>query len=220
MDQIEYLTLENTKVKTAEWMEQIIPYNFRDVSPNIKDSALLVIDMQEFFLTPGKPVFTPSGLNIIPKIKKIQSGFRNMSRPIIYLTQGHKSVESDRGILAKWWSSTLLESNPEARVHTELSPLDNEKIIVKRRYSGFYQTDLELTLRCLNVKELVITGIMSNICCESTARDGFFRDFGIFFVADATASINEELHLSTLRNIALGFGKVLTTEEVLISMVS
>jgi len=96
-----------------------------------------------------------------------------------------------------------------------LSVLPKEKVIIKHRYSAFYNTDLETVLRCLRIEEIVISGIMTNMCCESTARDAYYRDLKVFFLADATGSINEEMHLASLLNCAFGFGIVTTTEWIL-----
>ena len=108
-----------------------------------------------------------------------------------------------------------LEGSPESEVHPALAPLPGEKQVLKHRYSAFYNTDLETVLRCLKVEDLVITGMMTNLCCESTARDAYFRDHRVFFLADGTGSVSEELHLATLLNLAFGFAYVTTTETIL-----
>ena len=105
-----------------------------------------------------------------------------------------------------------IEGSPEAN-DPELAP-PSEKVILKHRYSAFYNTDLETILRCLKVEDLVITGIMTNMCCESTARDAYFRDYRVFFPADGTGSINEEMHLASLLNLAFGFAYVTTSKTI------
>jgi isochorismate hydrolase len=67
------------------------------------------------------------------------------------------------------------------------------------------------------VEDLIITGVLTNCCCETTARDAFVRDYRVFFVADATATVNEELHLSSLMNLAFGFAYIAQTQELLCS---
>ncbi|MCI0474025.1 MAG: isochorismatase family protein, partial [Ignavibacteria bacterium] len=64
------------------------------------------------------------------------------------------------------------------------------------------------------IEDVVITGIMTNMCCESTARDAYFRDYRVFFLSDGTGSINEEMHLASLLNLAFGFACVTTADEV------
>jgi nicotinamidase-related amidase len=73
---------------------------------------------------------------------------------------------------------------------------------------------LETVLRCLKIEDLVIAGIMSNMCCESTARDAYYRDYRVFFLADGTGSINEEMHLATLLNVAFGFAQVTSVDAI------
>ena len=106
------------------------------------------------------------------------------------------------------------EGYPESEVHPELAPLASEKQVLKHRYSSFYNTDLETILRVMKVEDLVITGIMTNMCCESTARDAYFRDYRVFFLADGTGSITEEMHLASLLNLAFGFAFVTTADDI------
>jgi nicotinamidase-related amidase len=113
-----------------------------------------------------------------------------------------------------------LEGTPESEVHPELAPLPGEKEILKHRYSAFYNTDLETILRCLKIEDLVITGIMTNMCCESTARDAYFRDYRVFFLADGTGSITEDMHLASLLNLAFGFAWVTSTGTIQAHLIS
>jgi nicotinamidase-related amidase len=112
------------------------------------------------------------------------------------------------------------EGSPESEITDDIAPLPGEKVILKHRYSAFYNTDMETVLRCLNIEDLVITGIMTNMCCESTARDAYYRDYRVFFPADATGSINEEMHVASLLNLAFGFAYVTTANEVIQHLVS
>ena len=77
-----------------------------------------------------------------------------------------------------------------------------------------YNTDLETVLRVLRIEDLVVSGIMTNMCCESTATDAYYRDYRIFFLADGTGIVNEEMHVASLLNIAYGFGYVTTAEKI------
>jgi ureidoacrylate peracid hydrolase len=88
-------------------------------------------------------------------------------------------------------------------------------VVLKHRYSAFYNTDLETILRCQGVEHLVITGVMTNLCCESTARDAYFRDYRVSFLADATGSINEEMHVASLLNLCFGFAHVTLADQVI-----
>jgi ureidoacrylate peracid hydrolase len=209
------VTKKNLEEKTSEWLEKISPFNTHEMEFNLYDSALLVIDMQKFFLNPTSPTFTCGGLAIVNNIKKLIKSFRQANRPIIYTKHVHHPQQLDAGIMGWWWEGMCIEGSPESEIHNKLMPLPEEKIVEKHRYSAFYNTDLETILRCLNIKQLVITGVMSNLCCESTARDGYFRDFEIFFVADGTGSISEQMHLATLLNMGFGFARVVSTAQLI-----
>jgi nicotinamidase-related amidase len=93
--------------------------------------------------------------------------------------------------------------------------LPGEKVILKHRYSAFYNTDLETVLRCLKIEDLVVTGIMTNLCCESTVRDAYYRDYRVFVLADGTGSLTEEMHLASLLNLAFGFSFVTTADDII-----
>ena len=120
-----------------------------------------------------------------------------------------------QALWADWWVGMCLEGSLESEVHPDLAPRPGEKEIIKHRYSSFYNTDLETILRCLKVEDLVITGIMTNMCCESTARDAYYRDYRVFFLADGTGSITEDMHVASLLNLAFGFAWVTTEDEVM-----
>jgi isochorismate hydrolase len=210
-----YVTESNLKAKASLWKQEIKPYNLHKMTPRFSTSCLLVIDMQNFFLDPQSPTFTPGGLAILPNVTKLIRAFRKEKLPVIYTTHVHKSKELDGGILAWWWEGMIIENSKDAEIHTGIVPLPEEKVIRKHRYSAFYNTDLEITLRCLNITDLFITGVMTNLCCESSARDAYIRDHRVFFLLDATGSVNEDLHLATLKNLAFGFAYVTDTEEIL-----
>ena len=210
-----YVTDSNLKTKASLWKKEIKPYNLHKMKPKFSTSCLLVIDMQNFFLDPQGPTFTPGGVAVLPNITKLIKAFRKTKLPVIYTTHVHKSKELDGGILGWWWEGMIIENTKDAEIHPKIAPLSGEKVICKHRYSAFYNTDLEITLRCLNITDLFITGVMTNLCCESTARDAYIRDHRVFFLADATGSVNEDLHLATLKNLAFGFAYVTTTEEIL-----
>jgi nicotinamidase-related amidase len=210
-----YVTTQNIKDKGLEWQRAIQAYNTHKMKINFSKAALIVIDMQKFFLNPKSPTFTEGGLAIIPNVQKLIQAFRSNDRPVIYVAHVHKSAELDGGILAWWWQGMCIEGTPEAEIHDDIAPQPSDKVVYKHRYSAFYNTDLEIVLRCLKIEDIVVSGIMTNICCESTTRDAYFRDYRIFFMSDATGSINEELHLATLKNLAFGFAYVTRVDEII-----
>jgi nicotinamidase-related amidase len=210
-----YVTKTNLAQKTNQWLNRIAPFNTHKLALNPSKSALLVIDMQKFFLDPESPTFTCGGLAIIDNLKSLIDAYRRKGLPVIFTCHVHDPKGIDAGIMKWWWEGMCIENSPESKVIDEIAPQEGEKIIYKHRYSAFYNTDLETYLRGLKVEDLVVTGIMTNMCCESTARDAYYRDYRVFFLADATGSINEEMHIASLLNLALGFAYVTHTQEIL-----
>ncbi len=151
----------------------------------------------------------------MPNVKLLIDAFRQANRPVIYTKHVHNSNMTDAGIMGWWWGGMCVEGSPESEVHPSIAPLPDEKVILKHRYSAFYNTDLETVLRCLKIEDLVISGIMTNLCCESTARGAYYRDYRLFFLADGTGSVSEELHVASLLNLAFGFASVLSTAALI-----
>ena len=210
-----YTTPETILSQSRGWLDQISPFNTHEMNLNTRKSALLVIDMQRFFLDPASPSFTCGGPAIIPNLKKLIHAFRASRLPVIFNRHVHHPDLRDAGIVGWWWEGMCREGTPESEVHPEIAPQPGEKEVLKHRYSSFYNTDLETILRCMKVEDLVITGIMTNMCCESTARDAYYRDYRVFFLADGTGSITEEMHLASLLNLAFGFAWVTSIDSIL-----
>lgn len=206
--------------KTRCWLEEIAPYNTHRMTLNWQRAALLVVDMQNEFLLPGLPTFVEGARAIVPNLVKLVKAFRQCRRPVLYTAHAHFAPKADGGMTAWWWPEiahgrSLRAGTRNVEVFGPLAPRPGEIVVTKQRYSAFYDTNLELALRGLGVRDLVITGVMTSVCCESTARDAFFRDFRVFFLADATACGHEEMHVGTLRNLAYAFAYVTTTATIL-----
>lgn len=210
-----YVTQNNIAAKGKKWLEQISPFNTHNMHLCRENSALLVVDMQLFFLDPSSPTYTCGGQAILPNIKRTIQAFRQTDRPVIFTKHVHHPDGNDAGIMGWWWEGMCLEGSPESEIHKDISPHLNEKVILKHRYSAFYNTDLETILRVLKIEDIVIAGIMTNMCCESTARDAYYRDYRVFFLADGTGSITEEMHLASLLNLSFGFAWVTNVDTVL-----
>ena len=215
-----YVTAENIESKALAWLERIRPYNQHEMRLNVAASALLVVDMQRFFLDAASPSFTVGGVAILPTVKRILNAYRRARRPVIFTRHVHHPDDLDCGIMGWWWEGKCLEGSPESEVHPDLAPMPGEKVVFKHRYSAFYNTDLETVLRCLRVEDVVVSGIMTNMCCESTARDAYYRDYRVFFLADGTGSISEEMHLASLLNLAFGFAYVTTSDAIVTQLAS
>lgn len=213
-----YVTAATLAEKTKTWLKKVQPFDRPDLKLNRAKAALLVVDMQKFFLTPGVDAYTEGGSAIIPNLKKLIKAFRAAGRPVIYTRHVHKADKSDAGIMGWWWQGMCLEGSPESEVHPEIAPLPGEKVIFKHRYSSFYNTDLEIVLRCLGIEDVVVTGIMTNLCCETTAREAYMRDFRVFFPADGTGASHEDMHQATLLNLSFGFAAITTVDDLILQI--
>jgi nicotinamidase-related amidase len=209
-----YVTEKTLAAKTESWLEAIRAYNTHTMRLDPAKSALIVIDMQKYFLDPDSPTFTCGGLAILPTLKRVVAAFRSAGRPVLFTRHVHHPDHIDSGIMAWWWKGMCVEGSAESEIHPDLAPMPHEKVILKHRYSAFYNTDLETVLRCLKIEDLVMTGIMTNMCCESTVRDAYYRDYRVFVLADGTGSVTEEMHGASLLNLAFGFSFVTTADDL------
>ncbi|UCE91169.1 MAG: cysteine hydrolase [Methanobacteriota archaeon] len=204
--------------KTDEWMRLLQPYRSprRDerysFSPEL--SALLVVDMQRYFLDKASHAYLPMGSAILDNVKQIAASFRRIGRPLMF-TKHALLDDEPAGVMDKWWNDSLRLGDPMSEIVDELTPEENDDVIRKTRYSAFVGTDLDSKLRSAKAGSIVITGVMTHLCCESTARDAFMRDYDVYIVVDGTASSDEELHVSSLRTLTDGFAMPITAEEVL-----
>lgn len=205
----QYISAETLDSKTDSYLEQLAPYSQRKLDFVPHEAALVLVDFQRCFLNPGHQLYSSNCRAVLPRAAELLEYFRAAGRPVLYTLQKNKSLELDRGpVLCHWWPSVPLEDSPETDAVDELKPLPGEKVIPKRRYSGFYSTDLELSLRSLAVTQVVVAGVFTNVCVEATVRDAFMRDFLVFLPADTTAAHNEQLHLGSLRTMAMWFASV------------
>jgi nicotinamidase-related amidase len=209
-----YVTSSSIREQTRRWLVHIAPYNQHEMKLKKNKAALLVIDMQRFFLDPESSGFACGGVAILPTLQRVIAAFRKADRPVIYTRHVHHPDGLDAGILGWWWDGMCIEGSPESEVHQKIAPLPGEKVVLKHRYSAFYNTDLETVLRCLQVEDLVVSGVMTNLCCETTARDAYLRDYRVFLLADGTGTMCEEMHLASLMNLAFGFAFVTTANKI------
>ena len=179
-----------------------------------KDSALLVIDMQEQFLRKSSPSYLRGGEAIVDNVAELIEGFRRESLPIIFTRHALAKGESS-GAMGRWWRDMIRDGDPMAEIVPRLKPLAGDKVIRKSSYSAFVGTSLDRILKKREVSQLVVTGVMTHLCCDTTSRDAFMRGYDVFFAVDGTASRNEDLHLSSIKALADGFAVPVTTKEVL-----
>lgn len=208
-----YYTSETIEKQTDWFFDQIKPCRGRHRQPLcISKTALLVLDMQKFFLDSSSHAFIPSGPAILQGIIQLKKFFLREKRPVIQTR--HLNTEEDAGSMGKWWRDILREENSLSELVAELGE-EKSLILKKSQYDGFYGTDLEKLLRERGVEQILITGVMTHLCCETTARSAFVRSFEVFFAVDGTATYNADFHLSTLINLSHGFAVPVRVREVM-----
>jgi len=212
------MLVDKSMEKTKEWMKLLRPYlsehrtRAHEFSPKI--SALLVIDMQRYFLERDSHAFLPASELMLGNVERLVGEYRAKSLPIIF-TRHAILPNEDPGAMGRWWGDRIRDEDPMSQIVPSLRPMDGETLLRKSKYNAFAGTDLEAKLRRLGVKQLMITGVMTHLCCETTARDAFTRDFDIFVVIDGMTSSSEDLHVSSLKTLVDGFAIPVTTEEAL-----
>lgn len=182
-------------------------YERRTRRPSPARSALLLIDLQYYFLDIARP--------ILPQTARLIGACRRAGLPVLYTAHGHWDPLRDGGMLAEWWDDLIPYGGPEWEIISDIQPAPGETVYEKNRYSAFLGTTLEADLRRDGRTELIIGGVLTNCCCETTARDAFVRDFRVFFLTDATATVHEDLHVASLKNLAFGFAYLTQTESVI-----
>ena len=183
-------------------------YITRKRFPDFMKSALLVIDMQEYFSALTSP--------IIKNINALIQGFREKGRPVIFTQHGHRKLAEDAGMLYEWWGENIIEGTEAHKLMDALFfTNENDIVIKKRRYSAFYNTNLNNLLKRDKIEEVIITGVMTNLCCETTARDAFVRDYRVHFMIDGTAASDPSLHEAALMNLAYGFAYLHECQEII-----
>ena len=175
-------------------------------------SALLVLDMQDYFIEAASHAWVPSAAAILPGIQALVEAYQGRGWPVIF-TQ-HLNTPADAGQMAAWWRELLTAENPLSQVTPQLEPAQGQ-VIPKNQYDAFYATPLEARLRKLGVSQVVVCGLMTHLCCETTARSAFVRGFEVFFCVDGTATYNEAFHRASLLNLAHGFAALALVKELL-----
>ena len=179
-------------------------------------AALLVHDMQEYFLRPFAPDASPLSV-ALRNVEALRAACGEAAVPIFFSVQPEQD-RSGRGLLWDLWGPGISESPALIEVDARLGPGLDDVILPKRRYSAFHGTDLFAMLAARKRDQLVICGVYGHIGCLATALDGFMGGVQPFLVADAVADFSREDHAVALRQVARTCGVVATAEEVLLAM--
>ena len=201
-------------------------------SLDLSRTAHLIVDLQNGFMEAGAPVEVPDARAIVGRVNRISRAMRAHGGLNVFLRM-ILGPDSQRewpvfyrklppGQTARGMSESFSPAHHHAALWPELDVSSQDLVIEKRRFSAFIPgaSALHETLQRRGVDTLIITGTLTNCCCESTARDAQQMNYRVLFVSDGTAAQSEVDHNGTLENMRRLFGDVLTTEEVLAEITS
>lgn len=200
-----------------------------ELSPD--NTALIVVDMSLDFLQVGAPFETVEGRDMLPALISFIQHCRAINLPIIYLNHVHHPGANDKGTLADRFpvirdGKAVRAGTEGVTIWPEIAPQPGDIVIEKIRQSGFVYTRLDATLKELKVLNILMAGVSTGACVESTARDAVSRDYFVYMLSDVTATSgipdrgwgdmdSATLQRVFLTNFAYHLGKVSSTEELI-----
>jgi nicotinamidase-related amidase len=153
---------------------------------------------------------------VVPNIKRLLDGFRSGGGEVIYLTVGAAKADcSDAPPHMKKMFQALdnFEGSRDHEIISDLKPQAGEQVLNKTSIGAFASTGLDHLLRSLGKDQLYMTGVSTNMCVETTAREAADRGYGVTLLEDACATTHEDLHNATITNFQRLFGRVISTRD-------
>jgi ureidoacrylate peracid hydrolase len=201
----------------------------RKVDP--RHTALIVVDVQNDFCAEGGMMHA-EGLDLTAvqsmanRLPGLIAGAREAGALVVFVRNVYSSVGN--AYLSDVWleqasrrrgdsytrRDVCAADSWEGDFFGDVAPRPGDPIVTKHRFSAFHNTDLDTILRSHGIRTLVMTGVASNVCVETTAREGFVRDYYVVFLEDGTAAYRDEDHAATLRVIDRFFGEVASIDDV------
>jgi ureidoacrylate peracid hydrolase len=180
-----------------------------------ENTVMVNIDLQNCFVDNAD-----RGLEVVDRVNRLAMICRNAGILVIHTRHVVRPDHSNIGILGKLVPKVrdgmLDEGSESAAFHADLRIEPNDVLLTKPRFGAFHGTDLDVILRSRGIDSLIITGITTDVCCDTTAREANARDFKVFFLSDATTTSRPpQSQRTTLELISALFGQVLTTEAMI-----
>jgi nicotinamidase-related amidase len=185
--------------------------------------ALINVDMQNCFVQNSR-IAASDGLALLQRINQLASVCRAAGILVIHTSHVLRPDGSNMGMLAELAAvkaGMIHKGSVSADLHKELVVDHTDILLDKPRFGAFYGTDLDLILRARGIDTVIIAGIATNVCCETTAREAMVRDFRVFFLSDGTTTFGmsdataAELQKATLATLSFVFGHILSTDEMI-----
>lgn len=198
---------------------------FDEIDP--AKTALVVVDMQAAFVQGGKPSEVSHAKDIVPNINRLADGLRTAGGTVVWII----STFDDK--IATEWSAfiggtykreladrvvaQLKEGADGHRLWPDMDRRPGDMTVTKNRFSAFLPgaSDLAEQLWDRGIENVIITGTLTNVCCESSARDAMMRNFNVIMASDGNATYSDVLHNASLNSLAITFADILTTDEIL-----
>jgi ureidoacrylate peracid hydrolase len=193
--------------------------------PTADRTALIVVDMQNAFCHPDAS-FTRMGADMsactamIPACRRLVDAAHGANVPVVFTQAQWREDYADGGVIfneimgGQAQAKALVAGTWDAQMVDELTPEPRDHVIVKNRFSSFYGTQMEPLLRSLRVERLVVCGVTTCMCVESTVRDAAQRDYRVAVPRDGVADVVETMHEAALRSMEYGFASIVTLASI------
>lgn len=180
-------------------------------------SAVLVVDMLNDFCKPGGAMVLPDCDRLLAPQQQVIAAARAAGAVVVFVNDGHRpDLRDDREFQKR--APHCIEGTWGARVIDDLAPEPEDLTVTKRRYSGFFNTDLDLTLKDMRIDSVIVMGVVTNICVRSTVHDAFFHGYQVVVPEDCVAATGPREQASSLYDIATHFGAVCRAADVVAAL--
>ncbi|MCD8350627.1 MAG: cysteine hydrolase [Planctomycetaceae bacterium] len=176
-------------------------------------TAVIVVDLVNDFMKEGGSMVLGGGMAVVPPIQKIVDAVKKKGGKVVYIKDNHRPDKTDAEFLIR--EPHCIDGTWGAELIDELSPEADDFILKKRRFSSFFQTDLDMILRENGIETLIVVGVVTNICVRSTVHDGFFNGYRCIVPEECVMATGEREQASSLWDIDTHFGYVMKTDEVI-----
>ncbi|NHI84021.1 MAG: cysteine hydrolase [Candidatus Thorarchaeota archaeon] len=177
-----------------------------------KKTAIIVVDMLNDFVREKGRLVVPKATDLLFNQSRLLEMARHLGLRVMYLADNHEPDDDEFGK----WPAHAVVGTWGSEIVDELKPEQSSEVIPKRRYSGFFGTDLDLRLREKGIVTMILVGVLTDICVMYTSADASARGYNVIVITDATASTSEENHLFALEHMRSVHGTtLLTTEEAI-----
>lgn len=183
---------------------------------DLRKTAILIVDMMNDFCKPGGKMVLDDGYLVIEPIQRLVEAGRKHKIPIVWICQKYRTDKYDK--VTEKREGTCYEGTWGGQQIDELPILPEDYVVNKRRYSGFFQTDLDLTLRDMGCEKVIVGGVVTNICVRGTVADAFQLDYEVFVPRDCVRATSEREQESQMWDFETHFATVTAADELIAAM--